>query len=113
MKMTNGKKWITLLVFLLAVAVTLNTALADATNLEIKDFKVNDGAVAKNGDTSNLKPEQSMVFNFTLKNNLDHAITGIKSTISSDLVDLSYESTDVINLNAGEEKIVTFTVTVP
>lgn len=113
MKMTNGKVWLTILVVLLALAVTLNAALADSTNLEIKDLSVNTIAVAKNGNTSGLKPEQTMTFSFTLKNNLTHAITGIKSTVGSDLANLVYTSSDLINLNAGQEQKVTFTITVP
>ena len=113
MKITNGKMWITILVVLLALALTLNAALADSTNLEIKDFKVNDVAVAQSGNTSNLKPEQNVVFSFTLKNNLDHAITGIKNTITTGLTNFEYVSKDSINLNAGQEQKITFAVIVP
>lgn len=107
----NMKKILFGIVLLLALLVTVGSALAVSQDLEISNVKVNNIAVVENGVSTAVKPLEQVTVTFKVTNNLNRTITGIKGTLTFDQVVLQSQNT--INLEAGTSEELTIIGEVP
>ena len=97
-----NKKILVALFVLIAILLTVKTALSEEGSLVISDLTINEVALEEGGLTQDLKPLYELHIEFFLENELDRPVTGITVELNSDEINLEFGES--FNLASGEDK---------